>query len=90
MEVNVGVRPEVELAESVGVVPKFFAPGLANVIVCGAFGVTEVDAEDAVPVPLAFLAVTVKVYAVPFVSPITVSGLPAPVAVKLPGLDVTV
>lgn len=32
-EVNVGVRPDVELAVNVGVVPKFCAPGSANVMV---------------------------------------------------------
>ncbi|HET7549055.1 MAG TPA: hypothetical protein VFJ86_14890 [Usitatibacter sp.] len=35
-------------------------------------GVTLFDAADAGPVPTAFVAVTVKVYAVPFVSPLTV------------------
>jgi hypothetical protein len=37
-----------------------------------------------------FVAVTVKVYAVPFVSPVTVIGLDEPDAVMLPGDDVTV
>jgi hypothetical protein len=38
------------------------------------------DAADAVDVPLAFVAVTVNVYAVPDVSPETVIGLvPVPV-----------
>jgi hypothetical protein len=36
-----------------------------------------------------FVAVTVNVYAVPFERPVTVIG-EAPVAVKFPGLDVTV
>ena len=48
------------------------------------------EAADAGPVPIALVAFTVKVYAVPFVSPVTVIGLDAPVAVMLPGLDVTV
>jgi len=39
---------------------------------------------------MAFVAVTVKVYAVPFVSPVTVTGLAEPVAVIPPGLEVTV
>jgi hypothetical protein len=45
------------------------------------------DAED---VPDAFVAVTVNVYAVPFVNPVTVIGLLEPVAVTPPGEDVTV
>jgi hypothetical protein len=53
-------------------------------------GVTEFDAELAVDVPLAFVAVAVNVYAVPFVSPVTTIGDVAPVAVMFPGLDVTV
>jgi autonomous glycyl radical cofactor GrcA len=90
VDVNIGVRPEEAVAVKVGVVPKVCAPGGLKVMVCVALGVTEEEAVDAAPEPLAFLAVTVKVYAVPFVSPVTVSGLPAPVAVKPPGLDVTV
>ena len=53
-------------------------------------GVTELLAELAVDVPLVFVATVVNVYAVPFVNPVTVSGLDAPVAVSPPGLDVTV
>ena len=37
-----------------------------------------------------FVAVTVNVYAVPFVSPVTTNGDDAPDAVRLPGEDVTV
>ena len=37
-----------------------------------------------------FVAVTVNVYEVPFVSPVTVNGLEEPVAVNDPGLEVTV
>ena len=40
--------------------------------------------------PLAFVAVTVKVYGVPFVSPVTVIGEEEPVAVMFPGEEVTV
>ena len=35
-------------------------------------GVTEFEATDALPVPAIFAAVTVKVYGVPFASPVTV------------------
>ena len=55
-------------------------------------GVTLLDAAEAGPVPMAFVAVTVNVYAVPFVSPVTVavSVLPPTEAVSPPGLDATV
>ncbi len=43
-------------------------------------GVTAADAADGGPVPIAFVALTVNVYAVPLVSPVTVAlvgaGLP--------------
>jgi len=55
-----------------------------------ATGVTELLAALGAPGPLALLALTVKVYAVPFVNPETVIGDDAPVPVKPPGLDVTV
>ena len=47
-------------------------------------------AELAVDVPFAVVAVTVNVYAVPFVKPVTVIGLDEPVPVMLPGEEVTV
>ena len=50
-------------------------------------GVTALDAADAGLVPRAFVAVTVKVYAVPFVKPVTVTevvgGLPVTVVAVL-------
>jgi len=46
----------------------------------GALGVTAADGDDAAPVPTALVAATVKVYAVPLASPVTVTdvagGLP--------------
>jgi hypothetical protein len=60
-EVNVGVKLELAVALSVGVVPKLCAPGLAKVMVCAALGVTESDAADAEPVPAEFVAVMVNV-----------------------------
>ena len=48
------------------------------------------DALDAAPVPALLVAVTVKVYAVPLVKPVTLIGELAPVPVKPPGLAVTV
>ena len=53
-------------------------------------GVTEFEALDTVLVPIAFVAVTVNVYAVPFDSPVTVSGEPLPLAVNPPVLEATV
>ena len=52
-------------------------------------GTTELDVPDAAPVPTAFVAVTVKVYAVPFVKPVTVIGELPPVAVCPPTFEVT-
>jgi hypothetical protein len=56
----------------------------------GGPGVTDVEAAEATELPTAFVATTVKVYAVPFVNPVTVIGEVLPVAVMFPGLDVTV
>jgi hypothetical protein len=53
-------------------------------------GVTALDGDDAGPVPTALVAVTVKVYEVPFVSPVTVQVV-APVVVQVcPPDEVTV
>jgi hypothetical protein len=55
-------------------------------------GVTLFDAADAGPVPTPFVAMTVKVYAVPFVRPSTVMEVhgAAHVPVKPPGEDIAV
>ena len=55
-----------------------------------AAGLTADDAFEAVPVATELVAMTVKVYAVPLVSPVTVIGDDAPVAVRPPGEEVTV
>ena len=44
-----------------------------------AAGVTELDAADGDPVPIEFVAVTVNVYAVPFVKPVIVAFVPVAV-----------
>jgi hypothetical protein len=49
-------------------VPIVGAPGIVE-------GVTEFEGALAMLVPLVLVAVTVKVYAVPLVSPVTVIGL---------------
>jgi hypothetical protein len=64
-------------------VPMAGAPGTVA-------AVTLLEAADAAPVPTLLVAVTVKVYGVPFVSPLTVRGLLAPLAVSPPGLDLIV
>jgi hypothetical protein len=53
-------------------------------------GITLFEATDAAPVPMVLVAVTVNVYAVPLVSPLTVTGLAVPALVIPPGFDVTV
>jgi hypothetical protein len=53
-------------------------------------GVTLFDAEEEAEVPAAFLAVTVKVYAWPFVRPVTTMGLPVEEAEILEGFEVAV
>ena len=55
-----------------------------------ATGVTELEAADAADVASPLPKVTVKVYAVPRVSPVTIIGDVAPVAVIDPGDEVTV
>ena len=52
-------------------------------------GVTLAEGGDGNPFPTTFVANTVKVYAVPFVNPVTVRGLPAPVLKAPPGFAVT-
>ena len=60
-EVKLTGKLELAVAVKVGVVPKVWEPGLANVIVCGAFGVTALEAPEATPVPARLVAATVNV-----------------------------
>ena len=53
-------------------------------------GVNAFDAAEAEPVPVPFVAVTVNVYDVPFVSPVTVHHVFDVTHVTPPGDDVTV
>jgi hypothetical protein len=57
-------------------------------------GVTEFEADEGTELPTAFVATTVKLYAVPFVNPVAVIDVPVPVQVPGPtagaGEDVTV
>ena len=52
--------------------------------------VIGLDDADEGPVPAALVAVTVNVYAVPFVKPVTVIGPPVEVAEIFPGLEIAV
>ena len=94
---------EVTMYEVIGDPPLF--TGAVNEIVAspfpdtavtpvGAFGivagVTALLVPDDVLVPTPFVAVTVKVYDVPFVSPVMVMGDEPPVALKPPTFEVTV
>lgn len=68
-------------------------PAVAKVIVGavgGPVGVTLLDAAEAGPVPALFVAVIVKVYAVPLLKPVTVNGLVVPLAVRPLGDEVAV
>ena len=60
------------------------------IVRASAVGVTEFDAAEEEDVPMALVAVTVNVYAVPFVSPETMIGDDDPEAVKAPVPSVTV
>jgi len=53
-------------------------------------GVTLLDDVEAGPMPATLEALTTNVYCVPFVKPSTVMGEPVPLAVRLPGVEVTV
>ena len=64
--------------------------GVSARAAAGATGVTAFEGAEAGPVPTALVAVTVKVYAVPFASPATVIGEAEPVPLMPPGLEVTV
>jgi len=95
--------PEDVTVYSVTVLPPLSAGGSNDTVACplpltavtfvGACGtvagVTSADAVDAAETPTALVAVTVNVYAVPFVNPVTVIGLLEPVAV-CPPEDVTI
>jgi hypothetical protein len=70
---------------------QLYVPGVVYVAhVTGTAGVTLLDAALHGPVPEALVALTLKVYAVPFVRPLTVIGDDAPVPVTQPGVDVAV
>lgn len=88
--VKLTASPELEVACKVGLVPKICAPGLLNVIVCELIGVTAFENIEVTPVPTLFVAVTLKTYVVPLVSPVTTIGLAEPMPVNPSGNDETV
>jgi hypothetical protein len=53
-------------------------------------GTTALEATEAVESPTAFVAITVNVYEVPLVNPVTMQLVEAVVHVNEPGVDVTV
>jgi hypothetical protein len=76
----------------VTVVPPVVDPVAGRTLVTDgtlAIGVTEVLADDAEESPVAFLPITVNVYAVPFVRPVTEQVVEAVVQVNPPGSEVT-
>ena len=60
-DVKETVNAELDVAVSVGVVPKYCVTGVVNVIDCEPKPVTDPDAPEALPVPTLLVAVTVKV-----------------------------
>ena len=95
--------PQVAVYEVIGD-PPLDAGGVKAIVACAlpavaltivgapgtAAGVTLFDKDEAGPVPTAFVAFTVNVYVIALVSPATVIGEAAPVALTPPGADVTV
>ena len=69
------------------------SPGVATTLVGatvgGPKGETAVDGEDDADDPVEFTAITVNLYAVPLVNPVTIIGLDVPVTMIAPGDDVT-
>ena len=79
-----GVKATDALALPGVAVPMVGAPGAVAPVV----GVTLFEAAEAALVPIALIATTVNVYAVPLVRPVTVIGEPVLVAVSPPGEEV--
>jgi len=84
------------LPGTINVIVAFSKPAAADTPVGAPGAVTELDgvtvfeAELAGPIPIAFVAVTVKEYSFPLTIPVTVIGLADPVPLNPPGLEVTV
>ena len=75
------------VADTVPVPPTVMLGAAPKVMVCGATGVTLPEGDDAAPGPTLLVALTVNVYAVPLVRPVTVMLVhgAVQVPVTLPG-----
>ena len=84
--------PPVPLSVTVTVAWPLPATAVGVLGIAGAPGLTDADTEDALEVPLPFVAVAVKVYALPSVSPDTAQDVAGGVTVHVapPGAAVTV
>lgn len=65
-------------------------PAVVYVAQVGTVAVILLEAALQGPVPAPLVALTLKVYEVPVVNPVTVNGEDAPDAVTQPGVDVAV
>ena len=87
----IGLPPSVSGAEKEMVAWALPATAEVEVGASGTvIGVAGFDATDDELIPTSLVAVTVNVYVSPFVSPVTVIGLPVPVAVYVSVMSVTV
>jgi len=89
---NVTLKPVTVTGPAITTGIKTGVPGLVGVgvVTIGAKGVTPLETDDGIPVPKELVAVTVKVYTIPFVSPVIITGLDVPIDVTPPGDPVTV
>ena len=86
------VQPAPPPVNDAVIVPDPVADAALNVRTAGGDGVTLFDAAEGGPVPIAFVAVTLNVYAVPLARPVTVcvvAVVPAFVSRPPAGVDVT-
>lgn len=69
---------------------QLYVPAVVKVAQVACVAVMLLDAALQAPAPAALAALTLKVYAVPRVRPVTVNGEDAPDVVMPPGVDVAV
>lgn len=69
---------------------QLYVPAVVKVAHVSKTAVILLDAALQGPVPAPLVALTLKVYEVPLVRPLTVTGDDVPVAVMQPGVDVAV
>ena len=94
MKAGVGakVQPGPPPESTAVAMPEPVAVGPLKVVTAPTVGVTAFDGADAAPVPTALVAVTVKVYPVPLVRPVTLIDVQGAVQAPVmePGDDVAV